>query len=52
METEKELSVRIHYDWFYQCRTCQFWNGDSYDYETALEAIDGKWNYLHNPTKY
>lgn len=28
METEKELSVRIHYDWLNKCRTCLFWGGD------------------------
>jgi hypothetical protein len=27
-ETPKELSARIHYDWLYQCRTCEFWSGD------------------------
>ena len=80
-ETPKELSVRIHYDWLYQCRTCEFWDGqrgylddggyckneksplfgavttwcghcqcwDSYDYETALEVFDGKWNHIHCP---
>ena len=27
-ETPKELSVRIHYDWWNKCRTCEFWTGD------------------------
>ena len=80
METLKELSIRIHYDWSNKCRTCKFWTGDrrevmngvcendksdlytlqtttdghckewdTYDYETALEIIDGKWNHIHNP---
>lgn len=84
-ETPKELSVRIHIDWLYQCRTCEHWDGrreflplgesenghcinnksplfkectsscghcecwDSYDYETALELFDGKWNHLFLP---
>lgn len=78
METPKELSVRIHYDWKGQCRTCTFWTGDraavgsgfckneksdlyelvtvtcghcpcwdSYDYETALEVLDGRWDHIH-----
>lgn len=28
METENELSVRIHYDWLNKCRTCKHWLGD------------------------
>ena len=80
-ETPKELSVRIHYDWCNQCRTCEFWASqdrldvlakvscrnkkselfglvttssghcpewESYDYETALEVLDGKWDHIHN----
>lgn len=26
-ETEKEFSIRIHYDWWCMCRTCRFWTG-------------------------
>ena len=81
-ETPKELSARIHYDWYAQCRTCEFWackdrsdvlskascdnkksdmcgvvttssghckQWDTYDYETALEILDGKWDHIHNP---
>lgn len=83
-ETPKELSARIHFDWWGKCRTCEFWDGvrdfglrdepgglckneksalhgqmpwseghceywDSYDYETALEVLDGKWNHLCGP---
>lgn len=28
VETPKELSVRIHYDWLNKCRTCSFWTGN------------------------
>lgn len=79
METEKELSIRLHQDWYHQCRSCDQWLGDrttvltgvcnnyksyfffeetrsngrckewdSFDYETALEVIDGKWNALQS----
>lgn len=27
-ETEKELSTRIHFDWYGKCRTCRSWSGD------------------------
>jgi hypothetical protein len=25
---DKAESIRIHLDWWGQCRTCEFWNGD------------------------
>lgn len=75
MKTEKELSIRIHYDWYHKCRTCKHWDAnrneikdgncnlhkiimgiddrcnhwDSYDIDTAIEVLDGKWDYLMNP---
>jgi len=27
-EPEHKFNERILWDWFYQCRTCQFWGGD------------------------
>jgi len=30
-ESEKELSIRIHYDWMNKCRTCRFWDGNRAD---------------------
>lgn len=31
LETDEELSRRIHLDWWGQCRTCRFWTGNRRD---------------------
>lgn len=38
VETEKEISVRIHYDWWGKCRTCKHWQGNRVDPKTLSDG--------------
>lgn len=63
---DKEESIRLHYDWWGQCRTCEFWVGsdptrmnpgicknsksDLFEQETWTEGHCSKWNSFDTET--